>query len=222
VVAEIVHEMRTPLTSISGYADLIRKPGTTLPECQQFAGIIRDEAERLSKLAGDYLDLARLESGRAPLAQDPVDMSTVIRMAISVIIPQADAKQIGLEADVPAVLPAIVGDGQRLHQAMLNLIGNAVKHCRPGDNVTVSASIERDRLVIAVADTGPGIPAEALPHLFERFYRAPGAQRGTGTGLGLTITRQIVEVHEGMIDVSSVKGAGTTLTVSFPLADDVV
>jgi signal transduction histidine kinase len=220
LVAEIVHEMRTPLMSIVGYADLVQQRDVTLDQCRQFAGIIEGEAERLSGLANNFLELAKLESGRASLTRDPVDLSTVIRMAVGVLIPQANAKQVGLTADIAAGLPPVMGDAQRLHQVMLNLMGNGIKYCRPGDNVAVTARREKDSLVVSVVDTGPGIPAEALPRIFERFYRVPGTEgQVVGSGLGLTITRKIVEAHGGEITVSSEEGRGTTFTFTLPLED---
>jgi len=218
LIAEIVHEMRTPLASIVAYTELMQRPDATLGQCYQFANVVQGEAERLNEMATRFLDLARLESGRASLAQDRVDLNTVIRMAVNVLMPQADARQIGLSVDVPAALPPIVGDAQHLHQVMLNLVGNAVKYCRPGDEVTVTARGEENRLIVSVTDSGPGIPAEALPHIFERFYRVPEAEGQTpGTGLGLTITRQIIEAHAGEIRVSSEEGEGATFTFTLPL-----
>ena len=218
LVAEIVHEMRTPLTSIIAYADLIQRPQSTPDQCGQFAGIIQSEAERINGITKNFLDLARLESGRASLARDPIYMGTVIHMAVNVLQPQADAKGIKLSVDVPRHLPTITGDAQRLHQALLNLLSNAVKYCRSGDTVTVSARGEGDHLAVSVADNGPGIPAEALPNLFERFYRVPGAEsRAVGTGLGLSITKQIVEVHGGEIYATSEEGGGATFTFTLPV-----
>jgi signal transduction histidine kinase len=145
-------------------------------------------------------------------------MSTLIHMAVNVVQPQADAKDISLLVDVPPSLPPLIGDGQRLHQVLLNLLSNAIKYCREGDTVTVLARQEGDCLSVSVADTGPGIPADALPHLFERFYRVPGDEnRATGTGLGLSITAQIIEVHGGEIFVSSEEGQGATFTCKLPL-----
>jgi signal transduction histidine kinase len=218
LISEIVHEMRTPLASIIAYSELIRRPGTTLDQCHQFVDIIRHEAGRLSEMAGNFLELARLESGRASLAQDPIDLSTVIRMAFNVLAPQAEEKQIRLSVDVPPALPIVLGDAQRFHQVMLNLVGNAIKYCQSGDEVTVTARSDGDHLTVSVADTGPGIPEKALPYLFERFYRVAGSEeRASGTGLGLTITNRIIEAHGGEIAVTSEEGQGTTFTFTLPL-----
>jgi signal transduction histidine kinase len=218
LIAEIVHEMRTPLTSIIAYAELIQRSETPVEQRSQFADIIRREAERINEVTKNFLELARLESGRASLARDPVYLTTVIHMAVNVMRPQADAKPVRILVDVPPTLPPVMGDAQRLHQALLNLLSNAVKYSRPGDSVTVNANCEGNRLAVSVADTGPGIPAEALPRLFERFYRVPGAERqALGTGLGLSITRQIIEVHGGEIHVASEEGRGTTFTFTLPV-----
>ena len=169
-------------------------------------------------MANNFLDLARLESGRATLAQDPIDISTVTHMSVNVVRPQADAKQIMLHVDTAVDLPTIEGDAQRLHQALLNLLSNGIKYCRAGDKITVIARLDDDHLDVSVADTGPGIPAAALPNIFERFYRVPGTEeRAIGTGLGLTITRQIVEAHGGEISVSSEEGKGATFAFTLPI-----
>jgi len=218
LISEIVHEMRTPLSAIVSYAELMQRPDVTVSQCQQFAGIVMREAERLGGLASNFLELARLESGRAHLAQDPIDLSTVIRMAVNVLIPQADAKQIRLAVDAPVTLPFVVGDAQRLHQVMLNLLGNAIKYCHAGDSVTVTVMEGDGCLTVSVADTGPGIPAKALPRIFDRFYRVASTENEElGAGLGLTITRQIIEAHKGEITVSSEEGQGTTFTLTLPV-----
>jgi signal transduction histidine kinase len=218
LISEIVHEMRTPLTAIIAYTDLMRRPEATPAQCAQFSKIIQSEAERINEMANDFLDLARLESGRASLARDPVDLNTVIRMATNVLRPQADTKQIEMLVDIPATLPALTGDAQRLHQVMLNLLSNAVKYCHPGDQVKIKANVAGDQLAVSVADTGPGIPPDALTHIFERFYRVPGMEgQISGAGLGLAITQQIIEAHGGEINVDSEEGHGTTFTFTLPV-----
>jgi len=217
-VAELVHEMRTPLTSIVAYAELIQRPETQADQRLEFARIIRDEAERTNEMVGDYLDLARLESGRAGMAQTPVDIGTVVGIAVNVSRAQAEAKEIAVSVEVPAGLPTILGDAQRLHQALLNLLGNGIKYCQPGDQITISVERQGQFLRVEVADTGPGIPRKALPRIFERFYRVPDAERrAAGTGLGLVITRRIVEAHGGQISVESQEGKGTKFAFTLPI-----
>ncbi len=218
LIAEIVHEMRTPLNSIIAYADLMQRPAISREQCAQFAEIIRSEAERISEMANNFLDLARLQSGRASLARDPVDLNTVIQLSVNVIKAQADEKGIIISLDMPERVPPVIGDAQRLHQALLNLLSNAVKYSPQGSQITVRARHEKNQLSVSVSDNGPGIPPEALPNIFERFYRVPGTERHiTGTGLGLTITQQIIEAHGGEITVESELGKGTTFAFTLPV-----
>lgn len=218
LIAEIVHEMRTPLNSIIAYADLMQRPAISREQCTQFAEIIRSEAERISKMANNFLDLARLQSGRASLARDSVDLNTVIHLSINVIKPQADEKGILISVDAPERVPPVIGDAQRLHQALLNLLSNAIKYSPQNSQVTVRVRHEGESLSVSVSDMGPGIPPEALPNIFERFYRVPGTERHImGTGLGLSITQQIIEAHGGEITVESEVGKGTTFTFTLPV-----
>jgi signal transduction histidine kinase len=218
LVAEIVHEMRTPLTSIISYAELIKEAGLNAEQRISFASIIEQEAERLNKMTEQFLELARLESGRAPLVQEPIDLGTVIRMAINVLRPKANTEQINLVVDIPSPLPTIKGDAQRLHQVMINLLDNAIKYCQPDDSVTVTAETQGDEIAVVVSDTGPGIPAEEVSDIFERFYRARSHEGDvSGSGLGLAIVRQIIKAHGGKIDVSSEVGKGTRFTFTLPL-----
>jgi signal transduction histidine kinase len=218
LVAEIVHEMRTPLTSIISYAELIKEAGLNAEQRISFASIIEQEAERLNKMTEQFLELARLESGRAPLVQEPIDLGTVIRMAINVLRPKANTEQINLVVDIPSPLPTIKGDAQRLHQVMINLLDNAIKYCQPDDSVTVTAETQGDEIAVVVSDTGPGIPAEEVSDIFERFYRARSHEGDvSGSGLGLAIVQQIIKAHGGKIDVSSEVGKGTRFTFTLPL-----
>jgi signal transduction histidine kinase len=217
LIAEIVHEMRTPLAAIVAHTRLLQIPGTSPARRDEVAQVIQGEAVRLNTLTKRYLDLARLESGRTTLAREPVDMAEVIRKAIDVLRPDADHKEIPLVSEIPTDLARVAGDAQRLHQVMLNLLGNAVKYCSTGDTVTVRARSDRGYLVVSVCDSGPGIRTEALPHIFERFYRVPTAGGETpGVGLGLCITRQIVEALGGEISVMSQPGHGATFRFTVP------
>ncbi len=218
LVADLVHEMRTPLTSIIGYAAMILRDDVSEEDRKSFARTIEREAARLSQMASDFLELARLESGRAFPTQEKVALKSLVKEVMALLRPQAEAKRITLIDKMTNDLPVLIGDPQRLHQALVNLVGNAVKYCRQGDRVTVGARVEGDEILVYVSDTGPGIPASAQEHLFERFYRLPRTENeAEGAGLGLAITRRIVEAHGGRIWVESEEGKGATFYFTLPL-----
>ena len=216
LVAEIVHEMRTPLGVIASYADLITREGISPQDRNEFARLIQQEALRLSRMAGEFLDLARLESGRVFLAREPVNLTQTVLSVLEALRPQAEEKGIGLEAALPANLPTVTGDAGRIRQVVLNLVANAVKYCRPGDRVTVSAGVGEGEVRVGVVDTGPGIPRDLQERLFEKFVRI-GEGHTEGSGLGLAICRRIVEAHGGRIWVESEEGRGAAFYFTLPL-----
>lgn len=219
LVAEMVHEMRTPLTSIAGYAAMILRDDVSAQQRAEFANTIVHEAQRLSRMADDFLELARLESGRAFLAQEQVELERIVREAVTVLKPEAEQKAIGIRVAVPERLPPVTGDAGRLRQTLINLLANAVKYCRPGDQVTVTGQAAPDHVTIGVADTGPGIPRLVQERLFERFYRPPaGPDSPAGTGLGLAISRRIIEAHGGKIWVESEEGQGAAFYFTLPVS----
>jgi signal transduction histidine kinase len=221
LVAEIVHEMRTPLTSIVGYAEMIEREDVAEETRRSFAQTIQREAQRLNQLTCDFLELARLESGRASIAQEKVPLDDVIGEAVNLLRPQAEKKDIALRIELPEDLPPVVGDGRRIHQALVNLIGNAVKYCRTGDRVRVTAEIDENEVILGVLDTGPGIPRNIQDRLFDKFYRAATTKDSVeGTGLGLAITREVVESHGGRIWVESEAGEGAAFHLTLPRAGD--
>lgn len=217
-VSEVIHEIRTPLTAILAYADLLQRSDISKMMRSKFATIIQQETERVNELATIFLDLARLESGRVQMQYKPLDIEKVISLAADVIRPSAEDKDRTLEIQIEANLPTTQGDPQRIHQVLLNLLSNAVKYSDPGDIVTIEAHKEADDIVIAIIDTGPGIPEAQISKLFQKFSRLPGNEnKATGTGLGLVLARQIVEAHHGYINVKSKVGQGTTFYFSLPI-----
>lgn len=220
LISEVVHELRAPVTSIVGYAQMLKMPDIPGETKQQFAEVIRREAARLGNMINDFLDWARLESGRVHLTREPVDLRAVAEEAILIMRPQADQRCITMELHAPDGVPEIIGDAKRLKQVLLNLLSNAVKYNRDGGRVDVEISVQPAALQLAVRDTGQGIPAEDLPNIFQRFYRVAGTEdQVKGTGLGLCVAKQIVERHGGEITVSSELGVGTTFYVTFPSGD---
>jgi len=217
-VAEVVHEIRTPLTAILSYADLLQRSDITDTMREQFVTIIQQETQRVNTLATQFLDLARLESGRIRMAQHRLCIGEIMSAVANTIRPTITNNRQNLHVEFPDELPCTVGDDQRIHQVLLNLLSNAAKYSDPGDTITLAAKTTGQEIMVAVSDTGPGIAEDQLPHLFHKFARLPGKERQvTGTGLGLVISRQIVEAHNGRIWVESEVGQGTTFWFSLPI-----
>jgi signal transduction histidine kinase len=220
-IADVVHELRTPLTSIVGYTKLLLTAELDASMHRQFLGVINREATRLGDMVNDFLDLARLESGRARLSYTLVDMRQVVDDTVAVIRPQAEERGLELLIDVPSELPPIMGDEKRMKQVMLNLTSNAVKYNREGGQVRISANADGKMLRVAVQDTGRGIHAEDMAKLFDKFRRIEETEGSAkGTGLGLPITKHLVELHEGEMEVTSEWGVGSTFTFALPIAEN--
>jgi len=217
-VSEVVHEIRTPLTAIMSYSDLLLRRDLNEDMRAKFATIIQQETQRVNELATQFLDLARLESGRIKMEAKPLNIAEMIALALDIIRPLATDKERILQAEVPATLPRTYGDPQRIHQVLLNLLSNAVKYSNPGAIVNVRASIAEAYIVIAVSDTGPGIPPEQIARLFHKFSRLPGSEeKASGTGLGLVVARQIIEAHQGRMWAESELGKGSTFSFTLPI-----
>ncbi|MGD9905610.1 MAG: ATP-binding protein [Vicinamibacterales bacterium] len=219
LLADVSHELRTPLTSIRGYAETLGLPAfaPTSPQGQQAVQVLAVEAQRLERIVNDLLDLARLDAGGAPLEIRTVPVQDLFTRVIERHGRDAAALSITLDADIAPGAEAVRGDRVRLEQVLQNLTANAIRHARPEGQVRLSAAREHGALVLRVTDDGEGIPAEHLPRVFERFYKADPARAGhTGTGLGLSIVKAIVERHGGTVAVSSTPGLATTFEVRLP------
>jgi signal transduction histidine kinase len=218
LISEMVHELRTPLTSIVAYSELLMRDDVKPDQRRQFVDTVLQESTRLTAMINDFLELARLQSGRARLLHEPVDLGRLANDCVAVLMPQAQQKSIRLECRVPDDLPAVKGDPGRLKQVLMNLLSNAVKYTAADGQVDIEAARVDKAVRVAVKDTGRGIPEADLAHLFEKFYRVPDSEGwATGTGLGLSITKEIAEAHGGRIDVQSQVGVGTTFTLVLPI-----
>lgn len=219
LVSEVVHELRTPMTSIIGYAKMINMSGIPEDARIKFAETIHREAARLGKMVNDFLEWARLESGRIRLEEKPVNVRQVIEDTVAIIGPQAQERGITVGQDLPEGTMTVIGDEARLKQILVNLASNGVKYNKDNGRLDFIARVEAGNLSIAVRDTGLGIPAESLDKLFQRFYRVPGTEHIVrGTGLGLNIAKSLIEAQGGQMDVESTLGEGTTFTITLPLA----
>ncbi len=219
-LADVIHELRTPMTSIVGYSKiLLMTEGLESSAQKTYLATINREAMRLGRMVNEFLDLARLESGRTRLKQEPVNMEQVARESVMLLLPEANDRDISLNLHADNHLPPVAGDQERLKQVLVNLISNAIKYNREAGRVDVGLSLFNDSLRVSVADTGQGIPAEALPHVFDKFYRVERDENmAKGTGLGLAIVKQIVEAHAGDIWVESEPDVGSTFTFTLPVA----
>ncbi|MBI3242001.1 MAG: HAMP domain-containing histidine kinase [Chloroflexi bacterium] len=218
-VANVSHELKTPLTSIQGFSQAILDGAAADPEAvRRAATIINDEADRMRRSVEGLLDLARLDAGQSALHREPTDLATVLTSMTEKLSLRAAEKKIVLRAQIDP-LPSMVADPDRLAQVFANLLDNALKYTPSGGTVTLTAKLEAGWATVAVTDTGSGIPVEDLPHIFERFYRVEKSKAaGRGYGLGLAITKEIVQAHGGAISAESVSGLGTKFTVRLPLA----
>jgi signal transduction histidine kinase len=216
-VSMAAHELRSPLTIIRGYTEILGEEKGLSEGGRGSLGNIDHAATQLNSLIGDILDVAKLQEGRMSFEMKTVDVSQEIASVVDSFMRPAKDKGLTLTY-VPTTLPLIFVDMNRFHQVLINLVGNAVKYT-PQGSVTVSVAGEGDRLSVRVSDTGMGISAEEQQKLFQKFYRVKNAETReiTGTGLGLWITAQIVKTMKGTISVESIKGKGTDFIVSFPI-----
>jgi signal transduction histidine kinase len=215
----VSHELRTPLTSIIGYLDLLRegKGGELTGRQGQWLEVIGRNATRLHKLVDDILTVGRADSGRLNVAHEQVDIALVVAQAVESATPVAEEKGLTLDADTEDGLPDVTGDRRLIAQVLDNLMSNALKFTPDGGSVRVRARREGDDVAVDVRDTGPGIPEDEVPKLFERFFRASTASEVPGTGLGLSISKAIAEAHGGSISVESELGVGSAFRFTLPI-----
>ncbi|HRQ24075.1 MAG TPA: HAMP domain-containing sensor histidine kinase, partial [Anaerolineales bacterium] len=213
----ISHELRTPLSSLSTATYLLLRPEMSQEQREQIITNIHNETMRLNALASSFLDLARLESGRGQFRKTEVSLADLMYECKDVMASKAVEDDIQLRVESPEGLPVLEADRDKIKQVLLNLLSNAVKYNRPNGTVMLRAEAREKEVVIYVQDTGVGIPDEAVPHLFEKFYRVREHEsRAAGTGLGLSICKQIVHGHGGRIEVKSKLGVGTIFSIHLP------
>lgn len=220
-ISDASHEIRTPLTAIGGFAAAIAD-GTaeTEEERTRSAARIVREVERLNRLVNDLLDLSRIESGAVKLDLEPVDLPQLIRGAVEGMESETRHRQMSVELDLPQELPRVDADPDRIYQVLVNLLSNALRFNREGGTIGVAARAANGFVRVEVRDSGPGIPAEEIPRIWERFHRADTSRdrEAGGIGLGLAIVRSIVEAHHGRVSAESELGKGSVFSFTLPVA----
>jgi len=216
-ISNISHELRTPLASLKALVETLRDGALEdRPAAQRFLDQMETEVDALTQMVQELLELSRIESGQVPFRLATVAVAEVVLPAVERLQAQAERAGLQLTVDLPADLPSILADAERIQQVVTNLLHNAIKFTPSGGEVTISAKASKDEVVISVRDTGVGIPADALGRIFERFYKVDRARAREGTGLGLAIAKHIVQGHAGRIWAESVEGRGSTFHSALP------
>ena len=219
LIQEFVHELRTPLASLSTATYLLLRPEMSREQRDQIVNNIHNETLRLNSLASSFLDLARLESGRVQFRKVRFSAADLLYEVRDVMMSKAQETNIQIKVDVPNDMPLMEADRDKIKQVLLNLLSNALKYNRPNGSIIITGGYIESEISIVVQDTGVGIPEESIPHLFEKFYRVREHEgKATGTGLGLSICKQIIQGHNGRIEVKSKIGIGTSFGIHLPRA----
>ncbi|MGH7528143.1 MAG: ATP-binding protein [Gemmatimonadales bacterium] len=217
-VANVSHELKTPLTSISGYAETLLADPPDSEMSRRFLGTILNNAKRMQRLVDDLLDLSRIEAGRWQPSRTLVDVAAVARESWMTLAGRGEAQAVEFGVEIGPGAETVCADLDALRQVITNLLDNSLRHTPPGGRIVCGARREREATAISVRDNGSGITREHLPRIFERFYRADSSRSREegGTGLGLAIVKHLVEAHGGRAQAESERGRGTTVTCWFP------
>ena len=218
LLADVSHELMTPLTAIRGYAETLGLPQFQPPtkEGQRAAKVIHEEGERIERLVQDLLDLARFEAGGLSLALENVDIDEIFERVVERHAQTAQDKGVAIEIEPHQDDIRTVADPHRLEQVVQNLASNALRHTPPGGTIKLGAAWDHDNVRVTVTDNGVGIPAQHLPHVFDRFYKADPSRSQIGSGLGLSIVKAIVERHGGTVSVRSQPRVATVFEIVLP------
>jgi PAS domain S-box-containing protein len=216
-VHTVSHDLRSPLTAILGYVDLLDRVGPVNDQQREFILRVQNSVQSITALVNDLLELGRIEAG-FDSQKEVIPLEGIIRYTLETLGGQISDKKLNLHVNLPTEIPQMRGNPIRLRQLLDNLIGNAIKYTPDGGEITIDLEARSDQVILRVSDTGPGIPPADQPHIFEKFYRASNVPKGVGgSGLGLAIVKSIVDNHQGRIWVDSLLGRGSTFTVVLPL-----
>ena len=219
-VSNVSHELRTPLSSIKAMAETLEGGGLNDPSINaDFVRRIHVEADRMTTLVNDLLELTNLQSGQADMKAQEVDIASVIREESSRYVQVAEALGIEARVFVPEDLPKVIAQEDRMRQVVRNLLDNALKFTPEDGRIDLSASASHDVVEVRVSDNGLGIPPESLPHIFERFYKVERSRQNEGSGLGLAIVKNIVQAYGGEVSVESREGEGSTFSFTLSVAE---
>ena len=214
LAADVAHELRTPLAALQAGLEELRD-GLATPDPARLAGL-HDQALRLGRVVGDLAELSAAESAALSLRMSDVDLAEVARAVLAAR--DAQLRAAGLQVNAELHQGVLVrGDADRLHQALGNLVANAARYCRPGDQVTARVRAADGQGVVEIADTGPGIPPDDLPHVFDRLWRGHASAATSGSGIGLAVVRELVTAHGGTVTATSPPDGGATFTIHLPL-----
>ena len=218
-LATMSHELRTPLNAIIGFSQVLKQQmyGQLNERQADYVEDVLSSGQHLLNLINDILDLAKVEAGRMELQPSTFELPTLLENAASMVRERATRQGIGLKVETDRSVGAIEGDERKVKQILFNLLSNAAKFTPTGGTVTLAARADNDQVVISVRDTGIGISVEDQEKVFEEFYQVGASRTQEGTGLGLALTRRLVELHNGHISLESEPGVGSTFTVTLPL-----
>lgn len=217
LIGNISHEFRTPLAGIKAMVETLRDGAIDDKEtARDFLARIDDEADRLTQIVAELTELSRIETGKAELRLELVNLNLLIEEVITQLSPQVERQRLTVDKKLASSLPPVQADKTRIRQTIVNLIHNAIKFTDPGGKITVATRMHGGWVTVDISDTGIGIPKSDLPHVFERFYKGDRARAGGGTGMGLAIAKHVVEAHGGSIWVQSEEGVGSTFSFSLP------
>lgn len=219
-VHTVSHDLRSPLTSVIGYSELIERVGPLNENQQEFVRRIQDSIQHITSLINDLLDLGSIEAGM-DTRREYVQLEGILRYTIDMLQGQIQSKQLKVNTDIGPALPALRANPIRLRQVLDNVVGNAIKYSHPQGEISIAIQAEENQVILQVSDDGPGIPPADQPHIFDKFYRATNIEADVeGSGLGLAIVKNIVESHQGRIWVESTLGKGSSFFIVLPVSTE--
>ncbi len=218
LIGNISHDLRTPIAGIKAMVETLQNGALDDKQAAtDFLTRIDDEVNRLTQMVTELTELSRIESGKAELKMSPTDINFLIEEVVAQMTPLAESRSLIISTNLEINLPVVTADKERIRQALINLVHNAIKFNSPGGKIVISTKHDKEFVIVSVSDTGMGISKDDLPHIFERFYKADKARSRGGSGLGLAIAKHTVQAHGGNITVKSEEGKGSTFTFNLPL-----